>query len=348
MKLASGHEVTPLEGEELARQERDWTGYTEGMVRLHPGSWVFPAPFTDYANKIYNFEVKPSDVMVVTWPKCGTTWVQEVVWTMRNNPNLDHPQAALPVNARVPFLEFDMLMRSKKLTPPGPDHPIMQGFNKLCPGKNPADGIFVQIGEATPEPRTLKSHLPLSLLPPALVNVGKVVYVARNPKDVLVSFCHHSRIFKNHNYVGSFEDFVKYFIDGDLVYGPYWQHLKEAWEKKDNPNLHFLFYEDLKENNMEELKRLDDFLGTKLTQEQLDNVARHTSFSQMKARDSVLGGGDMEAVFNMEIVNKDGGFFRKGEVGDWKGKYTPELEAKVDDWIKLRLSDMGIGFKYSV
>lgn len=32
----------------------------------------------------------------------------------------------------------------------------------------------------------------------------------------------------------------------------------------------------------------------------------------MKARDSVLGGGDMEAVFNMEIVNKDGGFFRKG------------------------------------
>lgn len=67
-----------------------------------------------------------------------------------------------------------MLMRSKKLTPPGPDHPIMQGFKKLCPGKNPADGIFVQIGEATPEPRTLKSHLPLSLLPPALVNVGKV------------------------------------------------------------------------------------------------------------------------------------------------------------------------------
>lgn len=57
MKLASGHEVTPLEGEELARQERDWTGYTEGMVRLYPGSWVFPAPFTDYADKIYNFEV---------------------------------------------------------------------------------------------------------------------------------------------------------------------------------------------------------------------------------------------------------------------------------------------------
>lgn len=43
----------------------------------------------------------------------------------------------------------------------------------------------------------------------------QVVYVARNPKDVVVSFYHHSRIFKNHNYTGSFEEFLKYFIDGD-------------------------------------------------------------------------------------------------------------------------------------
>lgn len=63
------------------------------------------------------------------------------------------------------------------------------------------------------------------------------------------------------------------YIFPSVVYGPYWQHVKEAWEKKDNPNVHFLFYEDLKENNIEELKRLDDFLGTKLTQEQLNNVS---------------------------------------------------------------------------
>lgn len=57
MKLSSGHEVVPLEGEELARQERDFTGYTEGIVRLHPGNWIFPTPFTDYADRIYNFKV---------------------------------------------------------------------------------------------------------------------------------------------------------------------------------------------------------------------------------------------------------------------------------------------------
>lgn len=48
-----------------------------------------------------------------------------------------------------------------------------------------------------------------------------------------------------------------------------------------------------------------------------------------------------------EIVTNNPSGPTAGEVGDWKGKYTPELEAKLDDWIKARLSDLGIGFKYT-
>merc|ERR1719228_3120501 len=98
---------------------------------------------------------------------------------------------------------------------------------------------------------------------------------------------------------------------------------------------------------MNQIKKLDAFLGTKLSQEQFDNVANYTSFAQMKSRDSLLGAAGSE-VFNMDIVNKDGGFFRKGEVGDWKAKLTPELEEKLDTWIKTKLSSLGIDFKYTV
>ena len=44
---------------------------------------------------------------------------------------------------------------------------------------------------------------------------SQVVYMARNPKDVVLSFFHHCRIFKNHAFEGTFEQFVQYFLDDD-------------------------------------------------------------------------------------------------------------------------------------
>lgn len=57
-----------------------------------------------------------------------------------------------------------------------------------------------------------------------------------------------------------------------MIYGPYWLHLKEAWQRRDHPNLHFVFYEDLKADITGELKKLDAFLGTGLSGDQLANV----------------------------------------------------------------------------
>lgn len=63
-----------------------------------------------------------------------------------------------------------------------------------------------------PSPRFIKSHLPLSLLPPSLLDTAKVVYVARDPRDVAVSFYHHNRRFTAEGYIGDFKRFWNYFI----------------------------------------------------------------------------------------------------------------------------------------
>ena len=47
----------------------------------------------------------------------------------------------------------------------------------------------------------------------------------------------------------------------------------EAWQKKGHPNMHIVFYEDMKENIDGELKKLNEFLETGLSKEQLDNVS---------------------------------------------------------------------------
>merc|ERR1719397_962109 len=57
--------------------------------------------------------VRVSDVWVVTQPKCGTTWTQEMVWQIANNVDMNGGKTLL--TTRFPFLEFDTLMDQSHL-----------------------------------------------------------------------------------------------------------------------------------------------------------------------------------------------------------------------------------------
>ena len=48
--------------------------------------------------------VRPSDVFVVSFPKCGTTWAQELVWQVANGIDLEGGKTDLM--ERFPFMEF--------------------------------------------------------------------------------------------------------------------------------------------------------------------------------------------------------------------------------------------------
>lgn len=81
--------------------------------------------------------------------------------------------------------------------------------------KNPLDDYNIPRAEETaklPSPRFLKTHLPMSLLPPNLLDTTKVVYVARDPRDVAVSYYHLSKLFKVSEYLGDFKSYWGFFI----------------------------------------------------------------------------------------------------------------------------------------
>ncbi|KAG7153425.1 Sulfotransferase 1C4-like 7 [Homarus americanus] len=300
--LASGHETVPLGEDDEADMKKYFAPFPGGTIRLNPGSWVFPAAFLKYADKIYNFQ-------------CGTTWMQEIVWTMRNNPDLLNPTATLPIMTRVPFID------------------------------NSVEGINHQLAVATPDPRTIKTHIPLSLLHPTLLNTCKVVYVARNPLDVVVSLLHHFRLIKTFNFRGSLDNIIDFFVSDKLRYLPFWRHVNEAWQKRHHPNFHFVFYEDLKADIMAELEKLNEFLSTNLSQEQLLNVANYTEFNEMAGRDNLMGPkAEDNPRYSQEVVRQEGGFFRKGEVGNWKEKLNPKQVDKIDKWTKKNMRE--IPFKY--
>lgn len=58
-----------------------------------------------FAERVKNMEIYEDDVWVVTFPKCGTTWTQEMVWILNND--LDYKKALeVNLNDRFPFLEY--------------------------------------------------------------------------------------------------------------------------------------------------------------------------------------------------------------------------------------------------
>ena len=70
--------------------------------------------------------------------------------------------------------------------------------------------------------------------------------MARNPKDALVSYFHHHKLFKIQEFSGDIEEFAECFMKNQVFYAPYFKHIMESWALRDHPNLLFLFYEDMK------------------------------------------------------------------------------------------------------
>ncbi|XP_018012586.1 sulfotransferase 1A1-like isoform X1 [Hyalella azteca] len=353
MKLSNGAVVTPVTGEEAEDLLKNFPGYVDGLVRAGPSRCLLPTAYNRFAEEYINFKFRSSDVVIVTYAKCGTTWMQEILWTMCHNPDLDNPDADLDLSIRSPFLEFDCMVDvlTKKN---GHNSTLVKALQKRDPAASPDAGVFLGLTKVAEDPRIIKTHLPFSILPLNLLDTCKVVYVARNPKDALSSYLHHHRLIKIHDYQGTDDQFVDYFINGQLLHGGYADHLAEAWPLRGHKNLAFLFYEDLKRDPDAQLKNLDAFLGTGLTDQQLDNVKNRTGFSNMKARmgacvavdgDAVEGMG-VTALFNAKAA-QEGGFYRKGKAGSWKEDISEKNLAKIDRYIAEQITAKMPDLKFS-
>lgn len=143
----------------------------------------------------------------------GTTLTMELTWLLENNLDFQTAQKKL-LSERFPFLEFSLFTHPK----------VVSEFLKMNEGDSTKEQLCREIAKPGYEivaaipastPRFIKTHFPLSMLP-GILDIGcKIIYVARNPKDVCVSWYHLNRAIKTQGFVGDFATFWNYF-ESDL------------------------------------------------------------------------------------------------------------------------------------
>ena len=63
---------------------------------------------------ISSFDVREDDIWISSFPKCGTTWTQEMVWNIVNNVDLEQARS-VTLDKRIPFLELTGLYDQRRL-----------------------------------------------------------------------------------------------------------------------------------------------------------------------------------------------------------------------------------------
>lgn len=193
--------------------------------------------------------------------------------------------------------------------------------------------------DALPSPRIFKSHMPYHMAVGGIPveNPCRYIYIARNPKDVAVSYYYFEKEKTwAGNYSGPWEHWLEMFMKGQVQRGNWFDHVLSWWKYQDANNILFLKYEDLKRNFNHEIDKIAQFLHYPLTENLLNTIKGKTSFNNMRE----------EEFSNLQEIGGMENFFRKGEIGSWQNLFTVRQSKQFDQLYAQRMAGTGLEFDF--
>ncbi|XP_061769100.1 sulfotransferase 4A1 isoform X1 [Nerophis ophidion] len=248
--------------------------------------------------EIANFSIRGSDIWIITYPKSGTSLLQEVVYLVSQGAD-PNEIGFMNIDEQLPVLEYPQ---------PGLD-----------------------IIKELMSPRLIKSHLPYRFLPSGIHNgEAKVIYMARNPKDLVVSYYQFHRSLRTMSYRGTFQEFCQRFMNEKLGYGSWFEHVLEFWEHRMDSNVLFLKYEDMYKDLGALVEQLAWFLGVSCDKAQHEALVE--SCNQL-----------IEQCCSSEVQS-----IGRGHVGLWKDVFTVSMNEKFDAVYRQKMGNSNLNFHFGL
>jgi aryl sulfotransferase len=263
-----------------------------------------------------SFAFRDDDIVIATYAKSGTTWVQQIVGQLLSAGAPDVAVAELS-----PWLDLRV----------------------------PPAEVKLAALEAQSNRRFIKTHLPVDAL--VYSPRAKYIYIGRDGRDVVWSAYNH---FANANEqlfaalndtpgrVGPAlprppESVRDYFLewlekDGHPLWS-FWENIRSWWAIRELPNMLLLHFNELKADLPGSIRRIADFLEIEVDEAAWPRIVEHCSFDWMKAnatKSVPLGGAFWEGGAQT--------FINKGENGRWR-----DLLTAADNWRYMHAARAELG-----
>ncbi|XP_054922423.2 uncharacterized protein [Dermacentor andersoni] len=322
------------------RQGDRKTTIKKPILQLVRGTPFAPAFLRECIESAMDYAHREGDLFIVTYMKCGTTWLQHIVYLTQNG-------GVPPVNAAELY------------------------------GASPYfEACGAECVRWTTRPGAIKCHLPLhqtGYSPEARYIVG-----IRNPFDTVVSLHYFWRMISSYEYDGEFDDSFENFVAGTVDSRDYFDFYKGWCRRIDDPNVLFLVYEDMRKDPEAAVLKVAKFLGPEYEESLLaddgrvlKDVLRYSSFEEMKKYTNKMIYDFYEAEFPFrgeeyrglrhvhETVRNGCGsaggdgtgssadkidYVRNGVVGDWRNYFSSEQVRRMSEKFQRETCDTVIAY----
>ena len=245
------------------------------------------------------FIFRDDDIVISTYSKSGTTWMQQIVSQL-----IFDGAEGLPVSNLSPWVDLRIL-------PP-------EAFTAL---------------EQQTHRRFVKTHLPVDAL--VFSPNAKYIYIGRDGRDMVWSMFNHY-VNANEHWYGALNNtpgrvgpaiepppatadaFFRQWLERDgYPFWSYWENVRSWWKLRDLPNVQFMHFNDMKRDLPKSIREIADFLGIQPAAKTFQKIVEQCTFDYMKAH--------AETVTPLGGMLWQGGaqtFIHKGTNGRWKDALT--------------------------